>query len=100
MYTLDGYFSYWAEHNSQVLAKVPEERLFTVRTREINQNITRIENFLGITPSSLPKNVHGNVASQKFHILSQIDKDFLEEKANFHCKELMDKYFPEVKGFN
>jgi len=24
----------------------------------------------------------------------------LEEKANFHCKELMDKYFPEVKGYS
>ena len=99
LYTLDGYFSYWMEHNSQILAKVPAERLFVVKTKEINQNIPRIEDFLGITAGSLPRNVRGNVGSQKFHILSQIDQDFLEAKANFHCKPLMDKYFPEITGF-
>jgi len=34
---------------------------------------------------------------QKFNLLAQIDKDFLAAKANLHCKELMDKYFPEIK---
>jgi hypothetical protein len=103
LYTLDGYFSYWREHNSKVLATVPKERLLIVKTPEINQSIQRIEEFLGIPAGTLPHNVRENVRRKKFkklNILSQIDKDFLEEKANFHCKELMDKYFPEVKGFN
>jgi len=99
LYTLDGYFSHWMEHNSKILSTVPEERLLIVKTREINQSIQKIENFLGITPGSLPKNIHGNVGSKKFHILSQIDKDFLEEKANTHCKPLMEKYFPEIIGY-
>jgi hypothetical protein len=103
LYTLDGYFSSWREHNSKVLATVPKERLLIVKTTEINQSLQRIEEFLGIPPGTLPHKVRKNVRRKKFkklNILSQIDKDFLEEKANFHCKELMDKYFPEVKGFN
>lgn len=99
LYTIDGYFSYWMEHNSKILSTVPEDRLLVIKTREIDQSIPKIENFLKITPGSLSKNVHGNVGSKKFHLLSQIDKDFLEEKANTHCKPLMEKYFPEITGY-
>ena len=99
-YTLDGYFACWNEHNSKVLATVPEERLLVIKTREIDQNLRKIEEFLGIPLGTLPKNVREKARKKRFNLLSQIDKDFLEAKANFHCKELMDKYFPEVKGFN
>jgi hypothetical protein len=97
--TLDGYFSYWAEYNSKILATVPKDRLFVVKTSEINQNIEKMEEFLEIIPGTLPTHVHTNVGKQKINLLSKIDPKFLEEKANFHCKELMDKYFPEIKGF-
>ncbi|MCK5524107.1 MAG: hypothetical protein KAI83_13330 [Thiomargarita sp.] len=100
LYTLDGYFSWWKTHNTRVLSTVPSERLLVVKTPELTQSIPQIETFLGITPGSLPTSARGNVTTKKFNILSQIDKDFLEEKANFHCKELMDKYFPEVKGYS
>lgn len=100
LYTLDGYFYYWNEHNSKVLATIPEERLLVVKTPDINHNIKKIEEFLNIIPGILPNNIRENVRKNKFNLLSQIDKDFLETKANFHCKKLMDKYFPEIKGFN
>jgi hypothetical protein len=74
--------------------------LLVVKMPELTQSIPQIETFLGITPGSLPTFVRGNVTTKKCHILSQIDKDFLEEKANFYCKELMDKYFPDVKGYS
>jgi hypothetical protein len=99
LHTLDGYFSWWNTHNTRILSTVPPERLLVVKTRELTTSIPRIERFLGIMPNTLIT-ARANVNPQKFNILSQIDKDFLEAKANFHCKELMDKYFPEVKGFN
>ena len=99
-YTLDGYFSFWKEHNSKILATVPKEQLLVVKTSEINQRTQEIESFLQIPTGSLPIQVRGNVAHKKFHILSKIDRDFLEEKANLHCKDLMDKYFPEVRGLS
>ncbi len=102
LYTLDGYFRYWKEHNRRVIATVPKERLLIVKTKEINQDIPKIETFLGLTPGTLLTKARENVRheKQKHNFLSKIDKDFLEEKANFHCKELMDKYFPDVKDFN
>ncbi|NJO17494.1 MAG: hypothetical protein HC877_17645 [Thioploca sp.] len=102
LYTLDGYFRYWREHNQQVMAIIPKEKLLIVKTKEINQYIPKIEQFLELTPGSLRDQVRENVRreKQKYHFLSKIDKSFLEERANFYCKELMDKYFPEVKGFN
>jgi hypothetical protein len=82
------------------LQKCRKYRLLVVKTSEINQSIRKIENFLGITQGTLPNQIRENVRRKNFNILSSIDKNFLEEKANFHCQELMDKYFPEVKGFN
>lgn len=101
-YTLDGYFRHWQEHANRVIATVPKDRLLIVKTKEINQDIPKIEEFLGLTSGSLLTQVQENRVreKQKRHFLTQIDQDFLEAKANFHCKELMDKYFPEVKGFN
>lgn len=100
LYTLDSYFSWWNTYNTRVLSTIPPERLLVVKTPELNQSVPRIERFLGIMPGSLSASARGNVTTTKFNILSQIDKNFLEEKANFHCKELMDEYFPKVKGFN
>jgi hypothetical protein len=98
LYTLEGYLSYWAEHNNKVLTAVPKERLLIVKTLELKQSIPRIENFLGLTPGSLPRDTKINVRKKqdKYNLLSQIDKDFLDEKVNTHCKELMDKFFPEI----
>ncbi|BAP55953.1 sulfotransferase domain protein [Thioploca ingrica] len=98
LYTLDSYFSWWNTHNTKVFTTVLPERLLIVKTRELTQSIPQIERFLGITLDSLPTSARGNVTTKKFGILSQIDKNFLEEKANFHCQKLMSKYFPEVKG--
>ena len=102
LYTLDGYFRHWREHIQQVIATVPKERLLIVKTKEINQDLPKIEQFLGLISGSLQAKVHENVRheKQKYYFLSKIDKDFLEAKANFYCQELMNKYFPEVKWFN
>jgi hypothetical protein len=101
-YTLDNYFQRWQEHIHRVITTVPKDRLLIVKTTEINQDIPKIEKFLELTPGSLLTQVRENVGRdrQKHYFLTKIDQDFLEAKANSHCKELMDKYFPEVKGFN
>jgi hypothetical protein len=98
LYALDGYLSYWAEHNNKVLAAVPKERLLIIKTSEFKQSIPRIENFIGVTPGSLPRDTKINVRKKqdKYNLLSQIDKNFLDEKVNTHCKELMDRFFPEI----
>lgn len=95
LYTIDSYLSYWVKHNREVLVKVPKSRLLVVRTHEISTNIERIAEFLGIPPETLNcEKSHSFKAKEQFNILSSIDRYFVEEKINTHCKSLMDEFFP------
>lgn len=101
LYTLDGYFSYWATHNRDVISQIPSDRLIITTTSSIDQNLPKIEQFLGLPQGSLPLNIKENrrdLANQ-INLLTQIDKDFIEEKANLYCKELMNEFFPDIKKF-
>jgi hypothetical protein len=96
LYTLDGYLSYWAEHNREVLAKVPKSRSLMVRTHDISTEIKRIAEFVGVPPETLNREKsHSFKAKEHFNILSSIDKYFLEEKINIHWKSLMNEVFPD-----
>ncbi|HEY9826309.1 MAG TPA: sulfotransferase [Stenomitos sp.] len=99
LYTLDGYFSYWANHNQDVISQIPADRLIITTTSNIDQSLPRIEEFLGLPQGTLPLNVKENRrdASSQTNILTQINKDFIEEKANLYCKELMSQFFPDIK---
>lgn len=98
LHTLDGYFSYWAEHNQKVLATVPKDRLLVVRTHEISAQIPRIADFLGVPPDKLERQrSHSFKAESKFDILAKLDRQFVEQKVDLHCRTLMDEYFPEFE---
>ncbi|TGO03170.1 hypothetical protein PN36_11350 [Candidatus Thiomargarita nelsonii] len=92
--TLDGYLSYWANSNRRVLTTVPEDRLLIVKTHEITQSMDQIAAFLEIPRESLEvAQSHSYRGLKKHGFLSKIDRDFLEEKVNTHCREIMGKYF-------
>ncbi|MBN1268358.1 MAG: hypothetical protein JXB04_02125 [Kiritimatiellae bacterium] len=100
LYTLDGYFSYWATHNGQALNTIPPDRLLVIRTREISQSLPRLAEFLRVPVEKLDATrSHANVGRDRKRLLQNIDRDFLEQKVNAHCRELMDKYFPEIRCF-
>ena len=99
LYTLNGYLSYWAQQNRKVLTTVPQDRLLVVRTHEISQEIDRIADFLGVPSETLDRTkAHSFKARQKSYFLSQIDRQFLNQKFNTHCKSLMDEFFPDFRG--
>jgi hypothetical protein len=97
LYTLDGYLSYWAAHNTRVLEAVPRDRLLVLRTNEIKRQAGKLAEFLNIPVESLDvTQTHSFQAKKDFGLLAEIDKGFLEQKVNAHCQELMSRYFPEV----
>jgi len=97
LYTIDGYLSQWKTYNQKVISRVPENRLLIVRTSEIRDQADMIEKFVGIPPNSLDLNrSHLNVRTKGFDLLSKIDRDFLKEKFDFYCKNLMKIYFPDL----
>jgi Sulfotransferase domain len=98
---LDSYFSRWKSRNEEVLAKVPAPRLLVVRTDQISQRACEIADF-----ACLPRRLirldrtHAFQAPVKQELIRQIDRAFLEQKVERHCRPLMCRFFPEIKSLD
>jgi hypothetical protein len=91
------YFSRWARHNTEVLAKVPPDRLLVVRTDEINQRALEIAEFGGFPRRSICLDrTHAYKNPEKQPLLLQLDRAFVEATADRHCRPLMERFFPEI----
>lgn len=95
LFTLDGYFSHWAQHNQTVLDTVPPDRLLVVRTNEISAQADAISQFVG-APISQEGKTHFFKARAKHNVLSEIDPDYLERKAQQYCRPVMARFFPTI----
>jgi len=96
LYTLDQYLSYWSEHNKKMVTTIPKERLMIVKTDDVSKRLEEIADFVGIERSSLVNAKPGNVAQKDWRILDEIDRDFILEKIEFHCGEVISKYFNDL----
>lgn len=99
---IESYFSYWASHNRKIISTIPASQLLIIRTNEISSDIKRIANFVGIDSQSLDSTqTHLFRRKNKpLNVLSEIDPDFLEEKARFYCGDIMQQVFggmPDIK---
>ncbi len=95
---LDGWLRFWNEHNSSVLNLVPSDRLLIVRTPDIRQDIPRMADFLSVPVDTLiASRSHEHKAAKKFGLLSRIDEQCLSEGVDKHCKDLMERFFPEIQ---
>jgi hypothetical protein len=100
-YSLDGYLSHWTRHNSEVIEKVPAGRLFVVRTDQIGEKALEIADFAGLPRRAVRLDrTHDFRNPSKEHILSQLDRAFVERKVEQHCRPLMTRFFPEIKSLD
>lgn len=100
LHTLDGYLSYWAKHNGDVVNQVPAERLLVVRTDQIRQRALEICDFAGLPHRAVDLDrTHAFQNPEKFNLVRQLDRDFLEQKMEQHCRPLLTRVFPEIKSF-
>ena len=57
--------------------------------------------FLGIPPDTLDAGgSHEYKAEKKFGLLSEIDEEYLSARVEARCKDLMEKFFPEIRRFS
>lgn len=99
LYTLDGYLSYWGEHNRRVLNLVPPERLLVVRTDRLTELAEAVAAFAGIPTRFLNKSrSHAFKAKQKFGLLTHLDPVYLRDKVIQHTADVLAIYFPEWSG--
>jgi hypothetical protein len=99
LFTLDGYLSYWAMHNHKVVTTIPSSRLFIVKTDEISRRAYEIASFAGLPEKCIRVDgLHSFKNPQKFNILDQLDRDYLEAKVREHGGWLMQQFFPEIQS--
>jgi Sulfotransferase domain len=98
---LDAYFSRWAAHNEMALAKISGERLFVVRTDEIRLRAHDIADFASLPRTTIRlEHAHAFQNPIRREIIHEIDRGFLEQKADQHCRPLMARFFPEIKSLD
>jgi hypothetical protein len=101
LFPLETYFLRWATRNTEVIAKIPSERLFIVRTDQIRKKAFELAGFAGLPHYAIRlERTHEYKNPAKKDIIRQIDRDFLERKVEQHCRPLMARFFPEIKSLD
>ena len=101
LYTLDGYISYWANHNQKILSSIPSDRLLIVRTNEITDKAIDIAKFAGLSEDLVNRDkTHSYRNPKKYGILHEIDRYYLEDKIQRHCGAIMRRLFPEIRSLS
>jgi hypothetical protein len=96
LFPVDCYLERWAEHTRSVVSTVPSERLLVVRTSEIDTDIQRIADFVGVPADRLnTAKSHLYQATTRHNLVDQIDPGFLEERVEYHCGALVQEFFPQ-----
>jgi hypothetical protein len=86
----------WSRMNHTILSMLPQNKSLIVRTHEISRSIPRIAGFIGIEESSLrAESSHLNKGQYRLDLLRDLDDDFLRERVEYHCGDLMTRFFPE-----
>lgn len=98
LWPLDMWLRAWNQHNDRILALVPSDRLLIIRTQDIQRDIPRLADFLGIPPDTLDAGrSHEHKAATKFGLLSELDENYLHARVEARCADLMKKFFPEIR---
>lgn len=95
---LDGYLSFWAGTYRRLLEEIPEERRMLVRTDELDGTLPGLAAFLGVVGSSAPQPCHLNVRPRKDFTIARLDPAMVDEKVDQHGRELMDRFYPELRS--
>jgi hypothetical protein len=87
--------------NEQVIAKVPADRLFVVRTDQLKQRALELADFAGLPRRAIRLHrTHEFKNPGKRPILREIDRGFVEHMAEKYCRPLMTRFFPEIKSLD
>jgi hypothetical protein len=98
LYTLDGYLSYWAKHNKQVISSIPSAQLLIIRTSDIDESLSRIARFLDIPLSSLSRSKsHANQARKRVDLIDHIDSEYVDRMIDRHCRSIVDRLFTDSR---
>jgi hypothetical protein len=86
---------------NNVLTKVPAAQLLVVRMDEITIRAFEIADFCGLPRHAVRVDrTHAFASSEKCGVLRRMDSAFVEANVGKHCRELMTRFFPEIKSID
>jgi hypothetical protein len=95
LYPIDSYLYYWKSTHDLIIDSVLSDRLFILKTEDIEQKVDELYSFAGWTvPESdfIPSvDCHLNEAPHNYHILELLDDDFVSDRINFICGDTLEK---------
>lgn len=92
LFTIDGYLTYWSDHNDFVLNSVPKERLLVLPTQKISHNMDLVADFVNIEASSLDiKKSHSHQRKNSNDLINEVDPAILRNKINENCLSTIKK---------
>jgi hypothetical protein len=101
IYPVDAYLARWAAHNEEFLAKVPVSRQIMIRTGEIGRCAQAVADFAGLPRYAVRLHrTHEFKNPVKQEIIRELDRNFLEQKIEKHCRPLMTRFFPEIQSLD
>jgi hypothetical protein len=97
LHTLDGYLADYAHATLEAIDSLPDDRLLVIRTDRLRDSLGDIAEFLEVPESLLdPGRSHKFKAKKKHGVLLDLDTEFVDQKVNLYCGELLARYFPEI----
>ena len=101
LYTISGYLEYWRSAIEIVTEKIPGERLLSVRTEELGGRSDEIARFCGIDGGGVDEGrSKAFVNKERFGVLSEVPREYLNDRLNEICGPLLESYFPDSPGIN
>lgn len=99
VWPLDMWLRAWHQHTRRVLATVPAERLLVIRIQDLHSELPRLAEFLGVPVETLDaRRSHEHKAAAKFGLLAKIDPQYLHERVEARCGDLMRTFFPDIQS--
>jgi transcriptional regulator with XRE-family HTH domain len=87
--------TFWAAEYRAMIARLPRERSLIVRTHDIANQVETMAHLVGVPPETLVKErSHLNKGQYRLNIFDRYDHNWLQQKFDTHCGELMSTYFP------
>ena len=94
LFTLQGYLKYWCFAIEEVTNKIPNDRLFILRTDELGEKSDEIAHFCGIKSDPIDKSrAKSYVNTKRFNVLSEIPKEYLDNIIEAECGHLLQRFF-------
>jgi hypothetical protein len=102
MPSIEAHLYFYRNYYEKLLKLIPDERRIVYSTKELNENLTSICNFLGISNTIFlnTRRKRLNTRRMRHNVLMNLDPVWFQEKIEYYCGHLIKSFFPDMQTYN